>query len=203
MSVLEFDPVKRHIRTSRLLLRPLQATDAGGLLGIYSQPQVTEHYELDTLAEVAQAQRVLDFFLKHHDRFALIEPSSLRMIGTCGLFFWDQTTNMASFGYDMCHEYWGRGLMREAAAAVLGHGFALKKLNRVNALTAMDNRRSMGVLQALGFEQEAVLRQFAFWKGAYHDMRMFALLREQLGAGPVTQAMRAFGGNAPPDTVPA
>ena len=195
MPVLDFDPAKRHIRTPRLLLRPLEASDAGGLLGIYSQPQVTEHYELDTLADLGQAQRVLDFFLQHHDRFAMIEPSSQRMIGTCGLFFWDRTTNMASFGYDMCHEYWGRGLMREAAAAVLGHGFACKKLNRVNALTAMDNQRSMGVLRALGFEQEAVLRQFAFWKDAYHDMRMFALLREQIGPGPVDEAIRAFGGS--------
>ncbi len=198
MSVLEFDPVKRHIRTSRLLLRPLQASDAAGLLGIYGQPQVTEHYELDTLGELTQAQRVLDFFLQHHDRFALIDPDSRSMIGTCGLFFWDQTTNMASFGYDMRHEYWGRGLMREAAAAVLGQGFAHKKLNRVNALTAMDNQRSIGVLRALGFEQEAVLRQFAYWKGAYHDMRMFALLRQELAAGPVLQAIQAFGGPASP-----
>ncbi len=193
MSVLEYDPAKRHLRTRRLLLRPLESTDAPGLLGIYGQPEVTRHYELDTLGDLLQAQRVLDFFLKHHDRFALLDPQSLRMIGTCGLFFWDQTTNMASFGYDMSADCWGRGLMREAATAVLAYGFACKQLNRVNALTAMDNQRSIRVLQALGFTQEAVLRQFAFWKGAYHDMRMFALLREELGDGEVARAMQDFG----------
>ena len=190
--MLEFDPATRSMRTQRMLLRPLQATDAAGLLGIYSQPEVTRYYELDTLSDLLQAQRVLDFFLKHHDRFAMLEPDSLRMIGTCGLFFWDKTTNMASFGYDMASQYWGRGLMREAAGAVLAYGFATMRLNRVNALTAPDNQASIKVLEALGFEQEAVLRQFAYWKGAYHDMRMFALLREQLGDGPIAQAMAAF-----------
>ncbi len=190
--VLEFDPATRRMRTQRMLLRPLGLTDAAGLLGIYSQPEVTRYYELDTLADLQQAQRVLDFFLKHHDRFAMLEPDSLRMIGTCGLFFRDKTTNMASFGYDMASQYWGRGLMREAAGAVLAYGFATMGLNRVNALTALDNQASVKVLQALGFEQEAVLRQFAFWKGSYHDMRMFALLREQLGDGPIARAMSAF-----------
>ncbi len=191
-AVLDFDPDQRHMRTRRLLLRPLRADDAAGLLGIYGQPEVTRHYELDTLGDLQQAQRVLDFFLEHHDRFALIDPPSQRMIGTCGLFFWDRTTNMASFGYDLCHEFWGHGLMREACCAVLAYGFARKRLNRVNALTAVDNRRSMAVLQALGFEHEAVLRQFAFWKGQYHDMRMFGLLRQQLAGGPIEPSLRAF-----------
>lgn len=192
MPVLEFDPATRRMRTQRLLLRPLEATDAAGLLGIYGDPEVTRYYELDTLGDLLQAQRVLDFFLQHHDRFAMLDPNSLRMIGTCGLFFWDRATNMASFGYDMARAYWGRGLMHEGAGAVLAYGFAVKRLNRVNALTALDNQRSMRVLQALGFEQEAVLRQFAYWKGAYRDMRMYALLREQWGTGAVAKALGAF-----------
>ena len=190
--MLAFDPATRQLRTPRLLLRPLQPDDAAGLLAIYGHPEVTRYYELDTLGELAQAQRVLDFFLEHHDRFALVDPLSQRMLGTCGLFFWDRTTRMASFGYDLAFDSWGQGLMREAAAAVLAYGFVHKQLNRVNALTAVDNRRSMAVLQALGFEHEAVLRQFAFWKGQYHDMRMFGLLRQQLAGGPIEPSLRAF-----------
>ncbi len=188
-----FDPVSRQLRTARLLLRPLQAGDAPGLLGIYGQPQVTRHYEFDTLVDTAQAQRLLEFFVQHHDRFALIDPQRHDMIGTCGLFSWERTSNMASLGYDLRHEYWGRGLMREAATAVLAYGFAHKQLNRVNALVALDNERSAGVLRALGFRHEAVLREFAFWKGAYHDMHMFALLRSGLGDGAVARAMHDPG----------
>jgi ribosomal-protein-alanine N-acetyltransferase len=195
---LQFDPQTRCMRTARLQLRPLLGTDAVGLLSIYSQPEVTRYYELDTMTELAQAQRILDFFLQHHDRFALIEPNSQQMIGTCGLFFWDQTTNMASFGYDLAQPYWGRGLMHEATTAVLAYGFAIKQLNRINALTAKENQRSIRLLQLLGFQQEAVLRQFAFWKGEYHDMRMFGLLRQELPKPiPGANGVFALGSFAP------
>ncbi len=67
--------------------------------------------------------------------------------------------------------------MREAAMAVIAYGFAVKDLNRVNALVAVGNVRSARLLTTLGFREEAMLRQFAYWKGEFHDMHLFGLLR--------------------------
>ncbi len=172
-----YEAETRVIRTPRLLLRPLRADDVDHVMAIYNDPEVTRHYELDAMTSREQGQSMLDFFLEHHDRYGLIDPATDKMIGTCGLFQWEHENNMASLGYDLLPGFWGRGLMREAAVAVLAHGFIHKNLNRVSALTARENPRSARLLQSLGFSLEGRLREFAFWKGAYHDMHMFSLLR--------------------------
>lgn len=183
----DFDPQQRTLRTLRLLLRPLELGDAPALQRIYCDPEVTQHYELDTMSTLSQAEEVLHVFLQHHDRFVLIEPASGDIIGTCGLFLWEQQSRMASFGYDLARPYWGHGLMREAAMAVLAYGFAVKDLNRVNALVAVGNTRSRRLLSAMGFREEAILREFSYWKGAFHDMHLFGLLRSDVSSGmPIT-----------------
>jgi ribosomal-protein-alanine N-acetyltransferase len=189
---LQFDPTSRNMRTPRLLLRPLHAGDAAALLEIYGDPQVTRFYDLDQMRDLAQAESMLNFFLQQHDRFALVDPASGSMLGTCGLFHWEQSSRMASIGYDLAPHAWGRGLMREAAAAVLAYGFERKQLNRVNALTAHDNAASARLLEALGFRMEGVLRQFSYWKGAFHDMRMYALLRDDPQVEAISAPRRAF-----------
>ncbi len=192
MRDLSFDPQTRQLRTRRLVLRPLQSGDAPALLDIYRQPAVTQHYDLETMQTLEQAQRMLDFFMQHHDRFAVLEAANARVLGTCGLFHWEPGSRMASLGYDLAPDAWGRGVMREAARAVLAYGFARLQLNRVNALSAVDNPASARLLGALGFTEEALLRQFAWWKGAFHDMRMFALLRDDLAGNPIETLLPAL-----------
>ncbi len=196
MADLTFDPASRELRTRRLLLRPLRDGDAPALFEIYRHPAVTQHYDLDTMDSLEQAQRMLEFFLQHHDRFAVFEADGSTLLGTCGLFHWERASRMVSLGYDLSPQAWGRGIMREAARAVLAYGFAELKLNRVNALSAVDNPASARLLLALGFTEEAVLRQFAWWKGEFHDMRMFALLRDELAGNPLETLLPAFDTSA-------
>ena len=126
-------------------------------------------------------------FLQHNDHFVLFEPASGDSIGTCGLFLREQQSRMASFGYDLAQPYWRHGLTREAAMAVLAYGFAVKELNRVNALVAVGNTRSRRLLSAMGFREEAILREFSYWKGAFHDMHLFGLLRSDVSRDmPIT-----------------
>lgn len=187
---IQYDADTRVMRTPRLLLRPLQPDDVDPLMAIYNDPDVTRHYELDIMTSREQGQSMLDFFLEHHDRYGLIDPATNQMIGTCGLFQWERENNMASLGYDLLPAFWGRGLMREATIAILAHGFAHKELNRVSALTAHENPRSARLLRSLGFSLEGSLREFAYWKGAYHDMHMFSLLRHD---PPTEELMASLG----------
>ena len=60
----------------------------------------------------------------------------------------------------------------------------------VSALTAHENPRSARLLRALGFSLEGSLREFAFWKGAFHDMHMFSLLRHD---PPTEEVMASLG----------
>ncbi|OIQ84993.1 putative ribosomal N-acetyltransferase YdaF [mine drainage metagenome] len=177
---VHIDSALRTLRTERLVLRPLEAADAPALLRLYGDPEVTKDNEIATLTRLEQAEVLLRAYLQFHRRFALIPVGDAELIGTCGYALWDEASRMASFGYDLARPYWGHGLMREAAAAVLGYGFAVMKLNRVNALTALYNVRSMKLLAALGFHEDGVLPQFSYWKNEFHDMRIFSLLRSSV-----------------------
>jgi ribosomal-protein-alanine N-acetyltransferase len=60
---------------------------------------------------------------------------------------------------------------RSRAAALGGH--QVFGLNRIEAWTLRGNAASDRVLEKAGFRYEGTLRQRAWFKGAFHDFRMF------------------------------
>jgi ribosomal-protein-alanine N-acetyltransferase len=85
-------------------------------------------------------------------------------------------------GYELHSDYWRQGLMSEALQAVLEfsfHGGAIPVVHRMEALVDPSNTASIRLLEKLGFQEEGVRRHFGFWKGAYRDVLMFALLNTE------------------------
>ena len=76
-------------------------------------------------------------------------------------------------GYELHPDYWGKGLMTEAVRAVVACGHETFRLNRIDAWTMPGNAASDRVLEKSGFQYEGTLRQKAWFKGAFHDFRMF------------------------------
>jgi [ribosomal protein S5]-alanine N-acetyltransferase len=70
-------------------------------------------------------------------------------------------------------DYWGKGLMTEAVRAVVACGHETFRLNRIDAWTLPGNAASDRVLEKSGFQYEGTLRQKAWFKGAFHDFRIF------------------------------
>ena len=67
----------------------------------------------------------------------------------------------------------GRVGILAGARAVVACGHQTFRLNRIEAWTLPGNAASDRVLEKCGFRHEGVLRQKAWFKGAYHDFRMF------------------------------
>ena len=67
----------------------------------------------------------------------------------------------------------------EALGAALTWGFERLDLHRVEAVVAVENERSMRLLERLGFRAEGVLRDFLLQDGVYHDHRVYSLLRTE------------------------
>ena len=169
------------LETSRLVLRELCPADQAGILALYSNPEVSRVSEMATLANPGQAARVLDAFQAEFKngvgiRWAIILRETNRLAGVCGIG-WYPLNRSALFSYDLNQDYWNRGLMTEAGLAVVKRTFEQTDTNRITATTVVDNLRSMRVLQKLGFQEEGTLRDWAFWKGEFKDLRCFSLLR--------------------------
>lgn len=179
------------IETERLLLREIMPDDAPAIFAVFGDDAVTRYYDLVTYTEPAQAQELIDFFdesfeLERAIRWGIERKEDGQLLGTCG-YVWLRRFR-GEIGYDLAQAYWRCGYMTEALDAILEFGFDELELNRIEALTMRENQASAGLLRKLGFVEEGLLRQHDFFKGAFHDMRLFALLRADYFELPAHEA---------------
>lgn len=172
--------------TERLTLREYRASDAQAVFDIFSQDSVTRYYILETMqsledAEALVATRASLFEKETGIRWAIcLRENEDRAIGSCGCFRLNKAFRSIEIGYDLHPAFWRQGIMTEALTAMLDFCFSdgfFFRLNRVEALTEMENAASAGLLVKLGFMEEGMRREYGYWKGRYHDGRAFSLLR--------------------------
>jgi len=172
------------IETERLVLRPLTLQDSEAVCRIFSNPEVTRFLEITPLEVAAEGQALIEYFNAMYDRgsgvrWGIESRQDGTLIGTCGFHSAELRHLMAEIGYDLAREHWGKGLVPEAARAVLRHGFERMGLNRVQAHVLPEATPSARVLQKLGFQHEGVLRESGYWKGRFHDRVAYSLLRRE------------------------
>lgn len=130
-----------HLRTGRLSLRPLQASDEGALVTGLNDWEVVRW-----LAVVPFPYRPADFraFLpvaEPGETWAIEDDQGL--VGVVG--------NEGALGYWLARHAWGRGYATEAARAVLATHFADPAAGPVESGHFEGNARSANVLAKLGF----------------------------------------------------
>lgn len=170
------------IETDRLLLRELLPEDAPAIYRVFADPLVTRYYDLETYENVRQAEELIDFFdesfeLERAIRWGIERKSDGALMGTCG-FVWLRV-HRGEIGYELHSSFWRQGYMSEAIDAILDFGFSELGLNRIEAVTMLENEASIGLLRSLGFQQDGIMREMEFFKDAFHDMRLFSLLRRE------------------------
>lgn len=80
-------------------------------------------------------------------------------------------------------KHWGQGYGSEAAQLGLTFAFDELNLHRVTATVFDYNRRSITLVEKLGFRHEGTFRQFLERDGQRHDMLLYGLLRPEWRAG--------------------
>lgn len=85
----------------------------------------------------------------------------------------------AELAYWFHPDHHGRGYGSDAAARMVQYAFEDRNLRRVSAQVGGFNDASVGLLESLGFEREGTLREAAWFRGEYHDMLWYGLLREE------------------------
>ena len=150
--------------TQRLSIRPFTLDDVDFIVALLNDPAWLAHIG-DRGVRDAHAARgyLLEGPLAAQARhgFALwaVERCEApgRPVGMCGLIRREGLDDV-DLGYAFLPEGRGRGYAREAAAAVLTHGFDALGLRRIVAITTLDNTASGRVLEAIGMRFERRLR---------------------------------------------
>jgi len=184
MSAQTPDEAYPRLETARLVLRALRLEDADFVFREWGDSVVTYYmWDEDPLQSREQAEEMLQPLqtpetMPHFKWWGIELKAEGRLIGTCGYCKWDKQHRRAEIGYDLWPDFWGQGLMPEALRALLRYGFQEMALNRVEATTHTENRRSQRVLEQLGFQREGILREYYCRDGAYTDQVAFSLLRK-------------------------
>lgn len=82
-------------------------------------------------------------------------------------------------GYKLDHDYWGRGLAKEACEKMIAIAFEELKLHRLQAFIMAQNERSVKLIERLGFHYEGTDRKAFEVNHVYEDHLRYALLREE------------------------
>lgn len=173
-----------NLETKRLCLRQIRPSDNQAIFNIFSDPDVTRYYGMESFTEMAQADALVArwrerFADRRLVRWVLVQPEDDWVIGTAGFTDWKRDFRSAHVGYDLGQPYWRQGYMTEVLTAVLDFGFSKMQLNRTEALVMPENFASIALLKKLGFSQEGILREYGFWNRTHHDLNLFALLKRE------------------------
>ena len=176
------------LQTSRLHLRAFQPDDVQAVFDSLSQEVVTRHINRGPMQSLDEAEALVKSRASLFERgFGIRWAITLKnhpeyLIGSCGFYKLNQGDHSAEIGYDLNPHYWRQGMMTETLITVIEFAYSegfFFHLNRIQALTYLNNIASIGLLMKLGFQEEGIRREAGYWEYAYHDLRSFSLLRRE------------------------
>ena len=170
-----------HLRTKRLLLRPFESADADAFFHVASDPEWARYLDWvpHPFTRRDAEQRVARYMRESwetHPTWAIVFEDAV--VGAFALMI-DLRNDVGELGYELAREHWGKGLVVEAAEAVIDWGFQERGLAKVFAQSDMRNTRSLRVMEKLRMTREGVLRAHSKVHGQRVDDVFYGLLRHE------------------------
>lgn len=135
-------------------------------------PQTIEEIEKRFEVPPERAQR-------DHINFVIYHNKNKRPIGITGFGRINWINRNANiYGIIGELEYWGRGIIGEAATLLINYGFTELNFHKIFAGVFNPNSRSLRAAEKLGFKKEAVLKEQTYIDGEYVDEHKFALFKK-------------------------
>ena len=172
------------INTSRLLLRPLELSDAPDIQRLAGDKDIAattrdiDHPYEDGMAEkwISSCQRQKESGELVHFAITLIDNKAF--IGTATLHL-DSDGKGAELSYWVGKPFWNQGYASEAASALVSHGFTKLNLGRVYAAHFSRNPASGHVLQNAGMLYEGSQLGPTIKWGNLEQLELYGVSREQ------------------------
>ena len=177
------------LRTERLLLRPFTLDDVGDVLEYTNDPEWARYQVNIPLLPYSRkdAETLVAMF---SDPAKWVKIGMLQMfaieferkvIGEIHLNQRDEDrqNERVELVYSLSRQHWGKGLMTEAARAVMNWAFNTYSFNRMFACCDPRNIGSRRVLEKLGMKREGQLRSHLKWNDEFRDQQYYGILRAE------------------------
>ena len=146
------------IESPRLLLREFALEDIDQLGKVFGDPNVMKYSTNGPLDEKGIRSFINwcrnSYHSNGYGQWAVIERSSGRVIGCCGLSQVEiDGTREIEIGYRLEKAEWGKGFASEIAISTLSYGYEKLNLNKIIAIIANGHTSSIRVAEKIGFSQ--------------------------------------------------
>jgi RimJ/RimL family protein N-acetyltransferase len=178
------------VRTARLVLRAMTDDDVDDVHAYQSRPDVCRYLPFEprardeVLEKVAKYSTALvlsgdgDFWQLAIERLG--EPG--RVIGDLYFTIKDAANATCEIGWTLHPDHTGSGYMTEAARAVLRIAFDDLGMHRASAVLDARNHASAAVCARLSMREEAHFVEDLWFKGAWGDTAIYAILDREWAA---------------------
>lgn len=143
------------LKTKRLLLRPFRESDAKAVYALARDPLVGPAAGWPPHTDVENSRQIIRNVLSAPHTFAVVDKQSGCVLGSIGLkranVGFAVSDDQMELGYWIGVPYWGKGLMPEAAKAVLAYAFDTLHLTTVWCGYYEGNHKSQRVQEKCGF----------------------------------------------------
>ena len=177
------------LETQRLVLRGWKRHDAGALYEYAKNPNVGPNAGWKPHADVRESRMIITQMFQQNTTWAITVKPGCGLdgpadvpIGSIGFEpdAYRPNINSREMGYSLNQDYWGQGVMTEAARRLLRYGFEELALASVMIRTGESNQRSQRVIEKCGFHYEGTLRQcYRMYNNEIRDSRVYSMLREE------------------------
>ena len=173
-------------RTARFDLGRFRRADLPAMLEYRNDPEVARYQSWESDLSMEDAER----FLAGQEGVAIGDPGEWlqlaireratdRLCGDVGVQFVESQPRTVEIGISLAVEWQSRGVATEVLDAALDWLFADLDVHRVFAHADKRNTKVLGLLDRVGFRQEAELREADWFKGEWTTLCTYGLLRRE------------------------
>jgi RimJ/RimL family protein N-acetyltransferase len=142
------------LETERLLLRAPRLEDVKAIVAVVNDRRVAENTaRIPHPYRLADAEQFVASVNRRDGEACFVMTMDGTLIGACGI---DPRDGGAELGYWLGAGYWGRGLMTEAARAVIDHAFGDLRHETLQSGARVSNPASRRVLEKCAFQWTGV-----------------------------------------------
>lgn len=171
-----------NLEGERVSLRELEPEDAAPLTEVFGDPEVVrlQTVEPQTLEMLQQWISTVSGTARGpiRDQYVLCVLHDGQVIGTARIGVSHREFRRGDVGYSYRRQVWGNGFGTETLRCLLGFGFSVLNLHRVEAIHHPDNVASARVLEEVGMERDGYFRHHRFVKGKWWDSVQWAIISQ-------------------------
>ncbi|MFC3157633.1 Protein N-acetyltransferase, RimJ/RimL family [Chryseobacterium arachidis] len=170
--------------TERLLLRDITIDDKQAIFNYRSDAEANKFQSWipETLKDVE------DFIQRNNTEFnqpeswyqvLITDKQTKAVIGDIGIHFFGNENVQVELGITLNKNFYGKGFASEALKCVIDFLFNNLSKHRIMTSVDPDNLDSIKLMERIGFRKEGLFKKSLFWKGAWVDDVIYAILKEE------------------------